>query len=518
MTYNTPKMNSLYSSRAQRLLQFVACIIGFSNSSIAVIAAEAELSFDALYMEQCAICHGENLEGVAQGVPLAGRDLLHGDTLDALSASIAEGFPLSGMPAWNDVLSDDQIRSLALYISEERTNITYDTYNTLTPLIIPEGVIETEHHNFRMETVAQGIGDLPFSMELLPDGGFLVTEKTRGLRYISADGQQSVMIQGTPAAYHLEGNPRYGIGWLLEVKLDPDYENNGWIYLQHGDRCEDCNAQSRELGLPVSMNRIVKGRIRDNRWVDQEIVFQFDIEHYQAKSDIGAGGRIAFDDQGHLFFAIGAKGLDNYVGNQDLDLPWGKVHRINMDGSIPADNPYVNDPNIIDSIWSYGHRSPQGLDIHPLTGDLWSTEMGPRGGDEVNFIRPTVNYGWPLHSLGINYDGTEVNYGRDELEQPFDLDHIQLPVVDFTPGPAVSSILFYQGEAFPGWQNDMLMGTLKARTLYRLTTGEDRIVNQEILFQDIGRVRDIEADEDGIIYILMEKDGGGTRIVRMVPE
>jgi|TARA_B100000315_G_C14555185_1_gene577782 glucose/arabinose dehydrogenase len=477
-------------------------------------AAEPVPSFGPLYLEQCAVCHGENLEGTPPGIPLAGRDLVHGSTLDELSTSISNGFPISGMPAWEDVLNEEQIRSLALYIIEERTNITYDTWNIETPLIIPRDVISTQHHDFRLEVIAEGIDPLPFSMEILPDGSFLVTEKTRGLRHISADGQQSVQIQDAPKAYNPEENSRRGLGWLLEVKLDPNYQDNGWIYLQHGDWCDGCNAQSRRLGLAVSMNRIVRGRIRDNRWVDQEVIFGFDIEDYQAKSDIGAGGRIAFDDSGHLFFAIGAKGLDNYVGVQDLTLPWGKLHRINMDGSIPDDNPYIDDPDILDSIWSYGHRSPQGLEINPQTGDLWSTEMGPRGGDEVNFIRPMVNFGWPLHSLGINYNGTEVNYGREALEEEFDIDGIQLPIVDFTPSPAVSSIVFYEGAAFPGWNNDMLMGTMKARTLYRLTTDGDRVINREVLFKDVGRIRDIEIGADGTPFLLMEQDEGSI-IVRM---
>jgi glucose/arabinose dehydrogenase len=231
------------------------------------------------------------------------------------------------------------------------------------------------------------------------------------------------------------------MGWLLEVMLHPNSAENGWVYLQHGDRCEDCNSLSSRLSRPTSMNKVVRGRIEGEQWVDQETVFEFDVETYQLGSDQAAGGRIAIDNEEHLFFFIVAKSANTVSGVQDLSLPWGKIHRINIDGSIPQDNRFVGDSNALDSIWSRGHRSPQGLDINPFNGDLWSTEMCPRGGDELNLIEPANNCCWPLHSPSLNYNGTEVNYGRDELEL-FRVEDIELPKIDFTPSPAVSSVVF----------------------------------------------------------------------------
>jgi glucose/arabinose dehydrogenase len=480
-------------------------------------AAEEPLAtFKDLYDQQCATCHAADLTGEAIGVPLVGRDLLHGQSLEEIAVSIAQGYPQSGMPSWSETLNTNQIKSLAVFIVEERNSMPQGEFNIRTPITFPEEAIVTDKHAFTVEPFVEGLEELIFSMEILPDGQFLVTEKTRGLRLISADGQVSTMIQGTPKAYHNEDNPRGGVGWMLEVKLHPDYADNGWIYLHFSDRCEDCNNMSRRFNLPASMNKVVRGRIEGDQWVDQETIIEFDFDSYQIGSDIGAGGRVTFDDAGHLFFSIGARSPNTYSGVQDLALPWGKIHRVNLDGSIPQDNPYVDDANALDSIWSRGHRSPQGLEINPLNGDLWSTEMGPRGGDELNLIGPGNNYGWPLYSLGLNYSGTEVNYGRDELEL-FRIEDIEMPVVDFTPSPAVSSFIFYEGDAFPQWKNNVLMGTLKSRQLFRLSVEENRVIEQELLIDDFARVRDIEANADGEIFLLLEHSDGG-QIVRLVPE
>ena len=486
------------------------------GSSKLYAAEERALTFEALYEQQCAVCHGAELQGEAIGVPLVGRDLLHGQSLEELVISIADGFPDSGMDAGSETLSTNQIRTLAVFIAEQRDSMPNGVFNVSTPIQFPEGVVASEKHSFTAVPVVDGLEELVFSMAILPDGQFLVTEKTRGLRLISADGQQSTMIQGTPKAYHNDARPRGGVGWMLEVILHPGYADNGWIYLHFSDRCEDCNTQSRQFNRPASMNKVVRGRIEGDQWIDQETIIEFDVASYQIGSDIGAGGRVAFDAEGHLFFSIGARSPNTMSGVQDLGLPWGKIHRVNLDGSIPEDNPYVGDASALDSIWSRGHRSPQGLEINPLNGDLWSSEMGPRGGDELNIIEPGNNYGWPLHSLGINYSGTEVNYGREELES-FRIEDIEMPLVDFTPSPAVSSFIFYQGDAFPEWKNDILMGTLKSQQLFRFSIDGDRVIEQEILLDDFARVRDIESGIDGEVYLLLE-NGAGSEIARLMPD
>ena len=495
---------------------FLVAIAGFATT-----ASAQQDPFVAVYGESCSVCHGENLEGAAQGTPLVGVELKHGDSIESISASIAAGFPDTGMPGWSQTLEETEIRRLAIYISERRSNLAYTDFKIAAPLLMPDGVIESELHDFRIETVTTGLDPLPFSIAPLPDGRILLTEKTRGLSIISRDGQQSELIRGTPLAYddgfEIPGILlTFGLGWLMDVAPHPDYEENGWIYLAYGDRCTDCNAASRAAGRPVSMNMLIRGRIEDGEWVDSETIWRADIEAYTVVPDMAAGGRIAFDGAGHVFLSVGIKGLGEQVGVQDLSLPYGKIHRVNDDGSIPADNPFVATADALETIWTYGHRSPQGLEFNNETGQLWGTEMGQRGGDEINLLLPGRNYGWPLYSKGLKYDGTPVDYGKD-LGIELDLKDIEQPIVDLTPSPAVSSFIFYAGSAFPEWRQNMIVGTLKATELYRMVLDGNQVVERETLLKGAGRIRDIETGPDGYIYLLIEHASGG-QIVRLVPE
>ncbi|HJO11716.1 MAG: PQQ-dependent sugar dehydrogenase [Gammaproteobacteria bacterium] len=493
---------------------------------------EQEDSFFTLYKDNCAICHGENLEGSPQGPALVGVDLSHGDTVSDIRMGIAEGYPSGGMPAWSDVLRAGQLSSLAILVSEKRLNFDMTDLFDAVEIILPVDAIVTEEYNFRIEEFVANIDPYPFSIAPMPDGGFLLTEKTRGISIISPEGEQSALIEGTPTAYDdglRLGNLEVGFGWLLDIALHPDYENNGWVYLHYGDRCGDgCNRANRGLFLPVSMNRLERARIRDGQWVEVETIWSAEPNTYTSMPDVGAGGRIAFDDQGHVFLSIGMKGSSNYGGIQDLSLPYGKIHRVNDDGSVPADNPFVVElgtsvepspgqtTDAMQTIWTYGHRSPQGLEFNFLTGELWGSEMGPRGGDEVNLLLPGRNYGWPLTSKGVNYNGTAVEYGTN-LGIEFDINDIEQPVVDFSPSPAISSFVFYSGNAFSNWQDNIIIGSLKARELYWLVIEDDQLVYKETLIKGLARIRDIEIGADGLIYLLLENQAGG-KIVRLVPE
>jgi glucose/arabinose dehydrogenase len=209
------------------------------------------------------------------------------------------------------------------------------------------------------------------------------------------------------------------------------------------------------------MNRIIRGRIRDGQWVDQQVLWQADLETYTDTSDLAAGGRLAFDDKGHVFFSVGMKAPLEFLGIQDLNLPYGKIHRINDDGSIPADNPFVNTPGALQSIWTYGHRSVQGLEWDARSRVAWSTEMGPRGGDELNRLQPGRNYGWPLFTSGVNYDGRPVDVSR-ALGISLDAKDVEFPVLDVTPAQALSSFVFYEGKGFRKWRGNIILGTLRA--------------------------------------------------------
>jgi len=473
------------------------------------------------FQENCAACHGVKMQGTqTMGPALVGVEFKNGETVADVIQSINKGNVDKGMPGFKGILADSEIKQLAIMVTERRVGRHFNDFKVDSKLVVPEGVLSTEKHDYRLETVAEGIDRLPFSIAPLPDGSILVTEKTKGMRLISADGKRSVEIKGAPRGYDDTGKSPgnklvFGIGWVLDVVPHPEYEKNGWLYVQYGDRCSNCNNLSKETGEPVSMNKLVRARIKNDTWVDEEVIWDADIEDYTSATDMTAGGRITFDGEGHVFFSIGFKGPRNYMGIQDLSKPYGKIHRIKEDGRMPSDNPFVNTPKAIPSTWTYGHRSPQGLEYDPRTGKLWNTEMGPRGGDELNRLLPGRNYGWPLYSLGLDYDGTPVEYGKD-LGIEFNLKDIVQPKIDWTPSPAISSFIIYDGDAFPEWKGDFIVGSLKGQELYRVEMNGDEFVRSETLLSGVARIRDIETAPDGTIVLLLEHESGG-RVLRMVP-
>lgn len=471
-----------------------------------------------LYQNECAVCHGETLRGGAQGTPLVGIDLQHGNTVADIAKSTADGSVEKGMPAWSSVFDDDQIWALALYITEQRQGTNLDDFRYDAPLVVPEGVVKSELHDFVVETVIDGLDALPFGIAPLPDGRILLSEKRRGLSIISREGTQSDLINNAPKAYddsfNFVGQPM-GLGWMMGVALHPNYAENGWIYIHYGDRCSDCNEMSTRSGQPVSMNKVVRGRVKDVAWVDEELIWESSKDTYTIMPEIAAGGRIAFDDKGFIYFSVGMKGPLEHIGVQDLTLPYGKIMRLHDDGRVPGDNPFLDNRTAVPAMWSYGHRNPQGLEYNIERGELWSSEMGPRGGDEINLIQPGLNYGWPLISKGVNYDGTPITFG-EVLGIDFDPADMVQPVVDLTPAPAVSSFVFYKGSKFPKWHDNIIVGTLRATDLVRMVLDGEKVTHTELLLEDVARFRDIEIGPDGTLYILLEHDSGG-QIIRLVP-
>ena len=491
-------------------MRLTACIVTLACLATTTAMGQGRAqTFERLYVQHCAVCHGGRFEGTAQGTPLVGAPFIRGEGVEAIAKSIAEGAPDIGMPAWSETLSETQIRSLAILVAEERANATFADFRMAPPLELPDGIIETEYHGYRLTKVIDGLEPLPYSIAPLPDGRILLTEKMRGLTVVSADGTQSELVTGAPVgnrdAFRM-GPLQYGLGWILDVTLHPDYVENGWIYLSFGDRCTDCGAR------PKSMIKLVRGRLKDGAWVDEETVYQASPEHYNAASDMAAGGRIAFDHAGHVFLSLGMKG--GYEGIQDLGVPHGKVHRLHDDGRVPEGNPFAGAPDKLPSIWTYGHRSVHGLEVDLRTGELWGTEMGPRGGDEINLLEPGGNYGWPLTSKGVHYNGRPVDGAG--LGVDFDPADLVEPVVDFTPSVAVSSFVFYEGEAFPGWRGHMLVGGLKGSDVYRFAMKDGAVAERETVIEDLARIRDIEVGPQGRIFILLEHEAGSL-IVRMDP-
>ena len=468
------------------------------------------------FAEHCAGCHGKELKGTDSGPPLINAELVHGDTTTQLISSITRHAQLTSGAMDNQlILPSHAIKALALYVSERRQHLP--TIPESQVYRLPDEPISSQHHEFRVEHVTD-LTSAPYSIAPLPAGDILVTEKVRGLSLIDQGGRQSPLIKNTPPVWEemlkLRGS-YVGLGMLLDVELHPDYDNNGWIYLSHTDRCQlDC----RSL-VPQTMVRVVRGKINDGSWHSQEIIWSVDRDFYTVIPDNVAAGRLAFDDEGHLFITIGGKA--SYSQLHELDTPYGKIHRVNDDGSVPKDNPFWQPPgerarpSTRHTVWSFGHRTAQGLSAHPVHGAIWASEMGPRGGDEINRIVPGGNYGWPLYTEGLDYDGRPVTIG-EELGLDFSLAATIPPAVDFTPAPSLSSFTFHRGQLFPDWDNDLLVGSLRARTLFRVRIKDDQPVEREKLLEHLGRIRDVEMGPKGSVYLLIEHQDGGS-LLRLIP-
>lgn len=356
-----------------------------------------------------------------------------------------------------------------------------------------DAVVRSRAANFRVETVAEGLRT-PWSVAFLPGGDLLVAEREGRLRLVRGGKLLEEPVADTPKVW------AQGQGGLLVVQAHPDYAQpgNGWIYLAFSDP----SPSGKE-----SITAIVRGRLRDNRWTDQQDIYRAPAESY-VSGGVHFGTRLVFD-QGYLYFGIGDRGRQAQA--QELNLPNGKIHRLHDDGRVPADNPFVNTPGALPTIWSYGHRNPQGIVARPgTTGDtiqLWETEHGPRGGDELNLVKRGANFGWPLITYGMNYNGTPVtaDTAREGLEQP---------VIHWTPSIAVCGIDFYVGDRFPGWRGDLFVAALQQQELRRLVLEGDTVKEQEVLFRGIGRVRAVQTGPDGLLYLCLEGPG---RIARLVP-
>lgn len=346
--------------------------------------------------------------------------------------------------------------------------------------------LDAAGQRFRLEKVGEVSGEM-WSMAFLDDNSIVATEKSGSL-WRFENGKRSGPIAGTPQVQFT------GQGGLHSVKVHPDYKNNGWIYLTFADPSPQ-----------GSMTAIVRGRIRDNRWVDEQVIYKAAPAFYL---DSGAhyGSRLAFAGD-YLYFSIGDRLQQDKA--QDLSTPYGKIHRIFADGRIPKDNPFAARPGALPTIWSYGHRNPQGLTVNPQTGELWATEHGPKGGDELNHILKGANYGWPVVTSGTNYDGTIVS---NETQRA----GIEPPKMDWTPSIGVSELAFYTGTRFTRWSNQLLVSTLARQELRLLRIESGKVTKEEVVIQGMGRIRDVILGPDAALYVVLNNPNG--MILRLVSD
>lgn len=443
-----------------------------------------------IYEENCASCHGDGLAG-GSGSSLIDDKWLYGGSDAEIAASIRNGIPDMGMPAWEGGLDEKQIRSLVIFIREKKAESVVEQVKE--KLGDDDGVFTAAGQSYTLETLGE-IDGLLWSIDFMPDGAMLVTQRD-GAVWRILDGKPT-KIEGTPKVW------QHGQGGLLEVALHPDYDTNGWIYLSYS---EHIGVQDGDKDAGITT--VVRGRIKDDAWVDQERLFRLD-KKFHTSSGAHFGSRFVFDD-GYLFFSIGDRRNQDLA--QELGKPNGKIFRIHDDGRIPEDNPFVDVDGALPEIWSYGHRNAQGMDRDPQTGLLWESEHGPRGGDEINVVEKGKNYGWPVITYGMNYNGTPIT---DKTHQ----EGMEQPKLHWVPSIAVAGIDFCECGAFPAWNGKLLAGGMASEELHLLTIESGEVTADEIVLKGQGRIRDVASGPDGMVYLLLNKgDPRKGKIVRMVP-
>ena len=350
----------------------------------------------------------------------------------------------------------------------------------------------TEQARISVSTVADGL-DHPWGIVVLPDGSMLVTERSGRLRRVTADGTISSPIKGVP---EVDARDQ---GGLLDITLHPQFVQNRLVYLSFSEKGEGGNSTAVARGT-------LSGDYSELEGV--EVIFS---QKPKVESTMHFGSRIVFDRDGKIYVGLGERSHEQFRGQaQDVNSHLGKVVRLNDDGSVPADNPFVDRDDALPEIWSYGHRNIQAAAMNPTTGELWEIEHGPRGGDELNIPEAGKNYGWPVVSFGVNYSGEPVGSGES------DAPGFEDPIYQWTPVIAPSGMAFYSGAAFPEWQGDLFVGGLASTALVRLELDGRKATHEERMLEDLGlRIRDVVEGPAGALFLLTDEDDG--EILRISP-
>ncbi|OIQ29690.1 MAG: hypothetical protein BM564_05630 [Bacteroidetes bacterium MedPE-SWsnd-G2] len=321
--------------------------------------------------------------------------------------------------------------------------------------------------------------DNPWGFVFLPDGSMLINEKEG--KMIHFKNGKKTEVSGLPEIYVR------GQGGLMDIIIDPNYKSNGWLYFSYA------SAKGSGSGGNTA---VMRAKLRGNALTQQQLLYKATPNTTKGQH---FGSRLCFDENGYLFFSIGERG-ERDINPQDITRDGGKIYRINPDGSIPNSNPFINSKNAKTAIFSYGHRNPQGMSLHPETKQLWIHEHGPKGGDEINIIKEGKNYGWPKVTYGKNYSGTTIT-------EHTTLPNMEEPLYQWTPSIAPSGMAFINSDKYGAWKGNLLVGSLKFQYLARCVMDDNQVVYQEKLLADLGRVRSVNQGPDGFIYVGIENFG-----------
>lgn len=438
-----------------------------------------------LYNSNCSNCHGRRAEGGGAATQsMLTKEKFDQSTDRRFFDAIRDGIPGTGMAAMGETMSDEMIWALVVHIRELQRDALRAEFGG--PKADGQGVFNGKDHDYKVSTVLDKAIKTPWSIDWLKDGTMLVSSRPGGIKLVKG-GAVVGEVTGLPECVEL------GQGGQMDVRVHP---TNGFVYISY-----------TEMKGGGAFTKVVRGKITVNgsnaTWGSEKTIYEVPESNYNL-SQVHFGGKIAFDTKGHVFVSQGERGSGNLA--QRLDLPNGKIHRFNDDGSIPKDNPFIGKG--MDSVWSYGHRNPQGLAID-ASGNVFDTEHGPRGGDELNSVQRGGNYGWPNVAFSINYNDAPLSIPWSKPGESY-----KMPVLRWLPSIAASGLDVMQGSAFPKWKGDLIAGGLAGQTVRRVRVKAGALVEEEELLYGIGRVREVKVGPDGLIYVAVNQPD---RIIRIEP-
>jgi aldose sugar dehydrogenase len=441
---------------------------------------------ERIYKTYCAGCHGAQLEGNSAGT-LIKTEWTYGRGRGAFIRNITFGIHGTEMIAWNTILNEEEIKAVADYIVAAQEVPP----NAIRP--IPEQ-ISTKEYTLKVEKLVEEGISTPWGIEFVDDQHALFTERKGNIRWLVNGKLDPQPIQGLPPTQELR------TGGYMDIALDPAYEDNGWVYFAFSHTPGEISDEQAP-----AMTKVVRGRINNHQWTDEQTLFEVP-DSLLVVDGNRWGGRLLFDREGFLYFTIGD--MAQAMASQEVGKATGKVYCIHPDGSIPDDNPFINEQGALGAIFTIGNRNVQGLAQHPVTGDIWATEHGPMGGDELNILKKGGNYGWPVITYGVDYSGEIVS----DITQKAGMEQ---PILQWTPSIAVCPAEFSTSPLFPKWENNLLVGALAYEELRRLVIENDEVVEQEMILKGYGRVRELKTALDGSLYVLLNNPD---MILRITPE
>ena len=471
-----------------KILKLVSLLFAIGLIALSAQAQQGEKA----YKTYCAGCHNANLKGTPAGSNLLAETLKHGNDKASISLSISKGIAGTSMISWSNALSPADLEAVADYILNARKSPqeVQESEKALTS--------STQDYTLKIEKLVTDGLVFPWGIEFVDTHRALISGN-KGALYWVVDGKlDPKKVTGLPFIYGTDL-----VGGMMDLALDPNYSENGWIYFAFSH-----NPKNTADKISPAMTKVVRGKIKNYQWVEQETLFEAP-DSLLVVGGTRWGSRLLFDKEGYLYFTTGdmQQSIAEGINPQLPSRVEGKIFRIHPDGSIPKDNPYFGKAGALQGIYAVGTRNVQGLAQHPITGKIYFTDHGPKGGDEVNVLKKGGNYGWPVITYGVNYNDSPITSltAKEGMEQP---------LTYYVPSIAICAAEFVTGDLFTKWKNQLLVTALKDQEIRRLVIDGDKVISQEVILKGMGRVRDVKIGPDGALYVLTN---GPDALLRITP-